>query len=63
MTYKYKVFSHRLKNAIHTLVLFLCMGVILSLLGFILAGVEGVLWAGVLGILIGFRRKFCQSAR
>ncbi|MDD5632370.1 MAG: zinc metalloprotease HtpX [Methylococcales bacterium] len=52
MTYTYKVFSHRLKNAIHTLVLFLCMGVILSLLGFILAGVEGVLWAGVLGILI-----------
>jgi len=52
MTYKYDAFSHKLKNVIHTLVLFLCMGVILSLLGFILAGVEGILWAGVLGVLI-----------
>jgi heat shock protein HtpX len=45
-------FNHKLKNFIHTLTLFLCMGVILSLLGFILAGVEGILWAAALGILI-----------
>ncbi|MGZ8928241.1 MAG: hypothetical protein ACXW03_07280, partial [Methylobacter sp.] len=45
-------FSHKLKNFIHTLVLFLCMGAILSLLGFIIAGVEGILWAAGLGVLI-----------
>ncbi|MGZ8241530.1 MAG: zinc metalloprotease HtpX [Methylobacter sp.] len=45
-------FSHKLKNLIHTLVLFLCMGAILSLLGFIIAGVEGILWAAGLGVLI-----------
>lgn len=45
-------FKHKLKNFIHTLTLFLCMGAILSLLGFILAGVEGILWAVFLGILI-----------
>jgi heat shock protein HtpX len=52
MTYKYKAFSYKLQNFTHTLVLFLCMGVILSLLGFILAGVDGILWALVLGVLI-----------
>ncbi|MGZ8157220.1 MAG: zinc metalloprotease HtpX [Methylobacter sp.] len=45
-------FNHKLKNFFHTLALFVCMGVILSLVGFILAGVEGILWAGVLGVLI-----------
>ncbi|MDO9046148.1 MAG: zinc metalloprotease HtpX [Methylobacter sp.] len=45
-------FNHKLKNFVHTLALFLCMGVILSLVGFILAGVEGILWAAVLGVLI-----------
>ena len=45
-------FNRKLKNFIHTLALFLCMGVILSLLGFILAGVDGILWAAVLGVLI-----------
>lgn len=45
-------FNYRLKNFLHTLMLFLCMGVILSLVGFILAGIEGILWAGFLGILI-----------
>lgn len=45
-------FNHKLKNAFHTLALFLCMGVILSLVGFILAGVEGIVWAAFLGILI-----------
>jgi len=44
--------SHRLKNVLHTLALFLCMGAILSLVGFVLAGVEGVLWALFLGLLI-----------
>jgi len=45
-------FKHKLKNFIHILVLFLCMGAILSLLGFIIAGVEGILWAAALGVLI-----------
>jgi heat shock protein HtpX len=45
-------FNHKLKNFFHTLVLFLCMGVILSLVGFILAGVEGIVWAAFLGVLI-----------
>ncbi|MDO9422639.1 MAG: zinc metalloprotease HtpX [Methylobacter sp.] len=46
------VFSHKLKNFVHTLALFLCMGAIFSLVGFILAGVEGILWATFLGVLI-----------
>ncbi len=45
-------FNHKLKNLIHTVALFLCMGVILSLLGFILAGVDGILWAVFLGVMI-----------
>ncbi len=45
-------FNHKLKNFVHTLALFLCMGVILSLVGFILAGVDGILWSAVLGVLI-----------
>ncbi|WP_036305098.1 zinc metalloprotease HtpX [Methylobacter tundripaludum] len=45
-------FNHKLKNFVHTLALFLCMGVILSLVGFILAGVDGILWAAALGVLI-----------
>jgi heat shock protein HtpX len=45
-------FNYKLKNFLHTLALFLCMGVILSLVGFILAGIEGILWAGFLGVLI-----------
>lgn len=45
-------FKHKLKNFVHILVLFLCMGAILSLLGFIIAGVEGILWAAALGVLI-----------
>lgn len=45
-------FSHTLKNFIHTLALFLCMGAILSLLGFILAGAPGILWAAALGVII-----------
>lgn len=45
-------FNHKLKNVVHTLALFLCMGVIFSLVGFILAGVEGIVWAAVLGVLI-----------
>ncbi len=44
--------NHKLKNLFHTLVLFLCMGVVLSLVGFMLAGVEGIAWAAFLGILI-----------
>jgi heat shock protein HtpX len=45
-------FNHKLKNILHTLLLFICMGSILSLVGFIIAGLEGILWAGILGILI-----------
>jgi heat shock protein HtpX len=45
-------FQHKLKNFLHTLVLFLCMGAIMSLLGFIIAGVDGILWAVALGVLI-----------
>jgi heat shock protein HtpX len=52
MTYKNKEFSHKLKNFFHTLVLFICMGFIMSLVGFILAGIEGILWAIFLGVLI-----------
>lgn len=52
MINKYEAFNHQLKNFIHTLVLFLCMGVILSFLGYILAGVDGILWAVFLGVLI-----------
>ena len=46
------VLNHTLKNFLHTMALFLCMSVILSLLGFILAGLEGILWAVVLGVSI-----------
>jgi len=54
MTDKYSAFNHKLKNFMHTLALFLCMSVMLSLLGFILAGVDGILWAlvSVLVILV-----------
>jgi len=45
-------FNRKLKNFVHTLALFLCMGGILALVGFILAGVDGILWAAVLGVLI-----------
>lgn len=45
-------FNHKLKNFFHTLALFVGMGVILSLVGFILAGIDGILWAAVLGVLI-----------
>lgn len=45
-------FNYKLKNFIHTFVLFICMGLILSVLGFILAGVEGIVWAVFLGVLI-----------
>lgn len=45
-------FSHRVKNFFHILALFIGMGVILSLVGFVLAGVDGILWAAFLGILI-----------
>jgi len=45
-------FNHTLKNFVHTLALFLGMGAILSLVGFILAGIDGILWAAVLGVLI-----------
>ena len=45
-------FGHKLKNFVHTLALFLCMAVILSLVGFILAGIEGIIWAAALGVLI-----------
>ncbi|MGZ5007581.1 MAG: zinc metalloprotease HtpX [Methylobacter sp.] len=44
--------NHKLKNIVHTLALFVCMGAILSLVGFILAGVDGILWAAILGCLI-----------
>lgn len=44
--------NHTPKNFIHTLALFLGMGVILSLVGFILAGIDGILWAVFLGALI-----------
>ena len=54
MTNKNSESSHKLKNLIHTLALFLCMSIILALLGFILAGVDGILWAIVstLAILV-----------
>ena len=52
MSPNYQEFNHKLKNFIHTLVLFLAMGSILSLLGFIVAGVTGILWAVSLGFLI-----------
>lgn len=52
MTTKDKELSHKLKNFFHTLILFMGMGVIMSLLGFILAGIEGILWAIFLGVLI-----------
>jgi heat shock protein HtpX len=52
MTTKNQILNHQIKNVILTTVLFLGMGVTLSLLGFILAGVQGILWAGVLGALI-----------
>ncbi len=45
-------FNHKLKNLLHTLALFVCMCAILSVVGFILAGVDGILWAAALGILI-----------
>ena len=45
-------FNHKLKNLIHTLALFSCMGGILSLVGFILSGVDGILWAAFLALLV-----------
>lgn len=45
-------FNHKLKNLIQTLALFLCMAAILSLVGFLLAGVDGIIWAVFLGVLI-----------
>jgi len=52
MTYQYSELNHKLKNFMHTLALFLCMSVILSLLGFIVAGADGVLWAVVSALVI-----------
>lgn len=46
------VFNRKLKNFFHTFALFLSMGAILSLVGFILAGFEGIVWAFFLGVLI-----------
>ncbi len=44
--------NHKVKNIIHTLALFVCMVAILSLVGFMLAGIDGILWAAFLGVLI-----------
>lgn len=44
--------EHKLKNWIHTLVLFLGMVSILSVAGFILAGFQGIIWAIFLGLVI-----------
>ena len=44
--------NHKVKNIIHTLALFICMVAILSLVGFMLAGIDGILWAAFLGVLI-----------
>jgi heat shock protein HtpX len=52
MTNKYEAFNHALKNFLHTLALFLGMGIILSLVGFLLAGIDGILWSIFLGGLI-----------
>jgi heat shock protein HtpX len=46
------VFNHKLKNITHTLALFMCMMAILSLVGFMLAGVNGILWAAFLAVVI-----------
>ena len=46
------VFNRKLKNVLHTLTLFLCMGAIFALVGFVLAGVEGILWAAFLAVLV-----------
>ncbi len=45
-------FNHKLKNRLHTLVLFIFMAAILSLVGFMLAGIEGTLWAAFLAVVI-----------
>jgi heat shock protein HtpX len=45
-------FNYKLKNITHTLLLFICMAAILSLVGFMLAGVNGILWAAFLGVVI-----------
>jgi len=52
MIYKYNYFNHKLKNFIQLIVLFLFMGVVLSILGYVLAGINGIFWAGFLGALI-----------
>lgn len=44
--------SRKFKNTLHILALFLCMGTIFALVGFVLAGVEGVLWAIFLAVLM-----------
>jgi heat shock protein HtpX len=52
MAHIYNKLMHQLKNLTHMLVLFLFMGIVLSLLGYVLAGIKGVLWAAVLGGLL-----------
>jgi heat shock protein HtpX len=52
MTKNDKEFSHSIINFVHTCILFIGMGLIMSFLGFILVGVDGILWAVFLVILI-----------
>jgi len=44
--------THRLKNLFHTIFLFLSMVFILSLLGFFLAGTDGIIWAVMIAVFI-----------
>jgi heat shock protein HtpX len=46
-----RILSHRLNNALHALLLLGGLAVLLMVIGYVLGGTGGLLWAGVLGAL------------
>ncbi len=52
MIKKNKRLSRKLINVFHTCVLFICMGTIMSFLGYVMAGVDGIVWAVFLSAVI-----------
>lgn len=52
MIKKSELFFHKIRNTVHTLLLFAVMAIVLAYIGFILADWEGMIWALTLSIIL-----------
>jgi heat shock protein HtpX len=52
MTKEHQDLNRKILNYLHICILFICMTAIMSFLGYLIAGIEGVLWAIFMGLLI-----------